>query len=264
MAPKKRLTNPILIVVVIALAGGVCWYYMPESPPEKTHQVIEFPDDVVSIMFVGNSYTANNRLTFLVQKLAESAGFKIAIGEHVELGTGLDQHLPDFDIQNQEWRYLVLQGASMGPLSEKYRTQKMMPAIRDFDSQARQVGGQTLLFATWARKNGSPGLDKRVADYQSAQSLINEAFDDMASELDVDFIPVGRAWQTVITDRPDLELYDADGSHPSALGSYLAACVIFAHIFDKSPEGLSFDLGLGEQASYLQSVAGETVLKTTK
>ena len=260
MFAKGLLKNPVLIAVVVALAGGVVWYYWPESPPTRTVRPLKFPDDVVSVMFVGNSYTGNNRLPFLVEKLAESADRKIAIGKQVILGTGLDQHLETFDIEKQEWQYLVLQGASMGPLVEKYRNQKMVPAIREFDARAKQVGGRTLLFATWARKNGSPKLDASVGDYQSAQSRVNVAFEKMAHELGVDLIPVGRAWQKVVTDRPELELYNADGSHPSALGSYLAACVIFAHIFETSPVGSSFDLGLGEQAKYLQSVAAETVL----
>jgi hypothetical protein len=34
------------------------------------------------------------------------------------------------------------------------------------------------------------------------------------------------------------DLYDADGSHPSIAGSYLAACVLFATLFGESPAGI--------------------------
>ena len=42
------------------------------------------------------------------------------------------------------------------------------------------------------------------------------------------------------------DLYKKDGSHPSAKGAYLAACVFYATIFEKSPEKIGFTGGLSE------------------
>jgi hypothetical protein len=47
----------------------------------------------------------------------------------------------------------------------------------------------------------------------------------------------GIAWAQV-RERPELELYYTDGSHPSPAGSYLAACTLYATIFHQSPAGL--------------------------
>jgi len=49
---------------------------------------------------------------------------------------------------------------------------------------------------------------------------------------------VGPAWMLVREKRPELELYISDGSHPSAAGSYLAACTFYATLFRASPVGL--------------------------
>ncbi len=38
---------------------------------------------------------------------------------------------------------------------------------------------------------------------------------------------------------PQLNLYFSDGSHPSPIGSYVAACVFYATLYGKSPVGLS-------------------------
>jgi hypothetical protein len=67
---------------------------------------------------------------------------------------------------------------------------------------------------------------------------------------------VGYLWSIVRQERPTLELWQADGSHPSVAGTYLAACVFYALIFRQSPEGLPGADGLsGADVRVLQQVA---------
>lgn len=58
-------------------------------------------------------------------------------------------------------------------------------------------------------------------------------------------------------------LYDADGTHPSVLGSYLVACLYYELFFDRSPVGVTFrPNGVGEdEAKYLQSIAATALEK---
>ena len=93
--------------------------------------------------------------------------------------------------------------------------------------------------------------------------------------------PVGLAWSRVVRERPELDLFSPDGSHPNSLGSYLAACVIYSTVTGRSaegappkaggplwedpgvesPEGAAILVPLDpETAAYLQRVAWETVL----
>jgi hypothetical protein len=56
----------------------------------------------------------------------------------------------------------------------------------------------------------------------------------------------------------DVGLYVEDGSHPTAVGSYLAACVFVVALFDRRPSGWSVSDALGiarDEAAQLQSVA---------
>ena len=77
--------------------------------------------------------------------------------------------------------------------------------------------------------------------------------------------PVGSTWYMVRHDHPEINLWQGDGSHPSRAGTYLAACVLYASIFQRSPEGLSFHGGLSdEQARVLQEEASENVLLQTQ
>ena len=60
--------------------------------------------------------------------------------------------------------------------------------------------------------------------------------------------------------RPALELYAPDKRHPSLAGTYLAACAVYASLFRKSPEGLSYTAGLdGATAKFLQATAWDAV-----
>ncbi len=43
--------------------------------------------------------------------------------------------------------------------------------------------------------------------------------------------PVGEAWIKSLTEQPNIELYSADGVHPSQAGSVVSASVIFSTIF---------------------------------
>jgi hypothetical protein len=43
---------------------------------------------------------------------------------------------------------------------------------------------------------------------------------------------------------PEIELYATDGSHPSAAGSYAAACSFYSVILRKNPVDITYDFGL--------------------
>ena len=90
------------------------------------------------------------------------------------------------------------------------------------------------------------------------QEQLNAAYGGIAKELGLLVAPVGRAWQK----DPSPDLWQADGSHPSEMGSYLTACILYATIFRESPEGLPPSSGLStEAARNLQILAQDTVLK---
>lgn len=72
--------------------------------------------------------------------------------------------------------------------------------------------------------------------------------------------PVGLAWQRFLREHEAPALHDRDQSHPTVAGSYLAACVFFAVLFQASPVGAGVKIaGLtGSDQSHLEKVAWET------
>lgn len=63
-----------------------------------------------------------------------------------------------------------------------------------------------------------------------------------AEAVDGIFLPADQAWREAWQLDPDLALYGPDGFHPSLLGTWLAALVIFSRLYDAAPEPVPTEL----------------------
>jgi len=184
----------------------------------------------VRLLFIGNSYTARHDLPKLIAEMAASATPPTRIESELIFagGASLRRHWNAgralAAIEAGGWDYVVLQEQSTLPIKNRARFHEN---VRLFDAAIRGVGATTALYLTWARA-GSPML----------QEAITQAVMDIANELHSLVIPVGIAWQSVLQDHPQIALHLPDGSHPTAAGAYLTACVFVATLLGISPMGL--------------------------
>jgi hypothetical protein len=119
-----------------------------------------------------------------------------------------------------------------------------------FDAEIKKQRAKTILYETWALQNKP-----------EQQTAISNAYEGLSRQLTARLAPVGNAWQTALRSDPKLILHDRDHKHPSATGTYLAACVFYATIFGKSPEGLPGRIGglTSGEAQRLQAIAWKSV-----
>lgn len=94
-------------------------------------------------------------------------------------------------------------------------------------AEIRKAEALTVFYLTWARK-ATP----------DDQSVLNDAYVKAARANRAMVAPVGMAWNEVRQKHPSIDLFYTDGSHPSAAGTYLAACTFYAALFNASPVGL--------------------------
>ena len=179
-------------------------------------------------------------------------------------GWRLADHLQSPDTLNvlnsQKWDFVVLQEQSEIPSIEQARNQQMYPAARELVKKIRAMGATPVFFLTWAHRQGMP--ENGMKTYESMQAQINKGYMAIAQELNVPTAPVGLAWLSAVKEHTELGLWQADGSHPTEQGTYLAACIFYAVIFNESPDGLSYHANLSRKdAKTLQMVASKTVLK---
>ena len=222
------------------------------AAPESVAANDALPDKV---LFVGNSFTYyNNSLHNHFEELTWTSGLLNRERTRTRIMTISGGRLPEHDggfqhvLAGDAWDVVVLQGHSLGPISDD-TAQPFRQAARKFANIARLQGTRPAFFMTWAY-TGQPEMTAKI----------DLAYTSIGRELGAQVVPVGLAFAEVTGERPDIRLRTSDKKHPALAGTYLAACTFFAALYGQSPEGVSYDAGLGkEQAAYLQQVAWQTV-----
>jgi hypothetical protein len=112
-----------------------------------------------------------------------------------------------------------------------------LAAAKTLAKDVKQVSAQLAFYQTWPRKAGD-------ALYQQAWSggsptalakLLHDGYEKAATQNGGVRVPVGDAWMLTLNKHPEINLYQADGSHPLPTGTYLAACVFSATLFGVDP-----------------------------
>lgn len=242
-SPARRCAAAVVLLALLGLsAAAISAEARRDGPPAK-------------VLFVGNSFTYyNNSLHKHYRQLVWASGIHTKETARARIktisGARLPEHAGGFErvMSAEDWDVVVMQGHSLGPISED-TAEPFRQAAREFAAFAREQDTRPVFFMTWA-----------YTDRPEMTALLDKAYTDIGRELDAEVVPVGLAFATVTEDRPDIALRIPDKSHPSRAGTYLAACTFFAALYRQSPEGLDYDAGLDKEvATYLQQVAWETV-----
>ena len=77
-------------------------------------------------------------------------------------------------------------------------------------------------------------------------SLLRLRYIESAIANGTDMSPVGAVWRYLRQNFPNIELYQADESHPSAAGSYAAAFCFYSALFKKDPSLSNFNSVLNQ------------------
>ena len=205
------------------------------------------------VLFVGNSFTYyNNSLHNHYQAFRAAANADEEYGR-VRSMTMSGGRLPEYanglrqQLRGDDWDIVVLQGHSLGPISEN-TAEAFREAGRSYVSSIRADGGEPVFFMTWAY-SGIPEMTQELDD----------AYTAIGTELDALVVPVGRAFANALAARPELNLVVPDRKHPTLAGTYLAACMFFAALHGSTPVGVDYTAGLNEDdARFLQQVAWDT------
>ena len=182
----------------------------------------------LNVLFIGNSFAARNNLPGMVATLAGAAGARMDHRLITAGGASLRMHWNKGEAQRAiadgGYDYVVLQEQSTLPVKNAAR---MHENVRLFHPVIEEAGAKTALYLTWARQH-SP----------STQQAITGAYQSIGREIGATVVPVGVVWQRFLAEHDTPVLYDRDQGHPTLAGSYLAACVFFSTLFDRSPVGI--------------------------
>jgi len=231
--------------------------------------------DSLKVLYLGNSHTFYNNLPQLTYNLAFSNGDTIIFESNTPGGYTLGHpdngHLYNSVslelINSTDWDYVLLQEQSLFAVIDYYRDNYMYPGARSLDSliKLNNECTETIVQLIWGKKSGgeyciNSHCTINFVDYSHMQDSLTAKYLRLADSLSCTLAPTGEAWKQIIEDTETIELFNPDESHPSLAGSYLAACVYYAVLFQKSPAGLPFTGGLESSVVLLlQQTADEVV-----
>ncbi len=173
---------------------------------------------------LGNSLTYANDLPGMIIELASAGGAPRPLIQSVAL--------PDYSLEDHWYRaaslaaidrtgidlVIMQQGPSSLPESGAHLTHwSRMIAERAAGHQTRSG-----LYMVWPPEGGN--IDGSIANHASAAEANGMAL-----------YPVGYAIRLIRTGNPEISVLAGDGFHPNIAGSWLAAMVIAAVVFDQDP-----------------------------
>lgn len=260
----KRYFAALWAMLPVVLFSTAVWGQATPAPLVKKSPVT----NPQRVLFLGNSlmYYSGGLQTHTHRMAAAGSpplslerGFKSV---HIT-GAGLEQYPIDYLVTpgnlgiKEPFQLVVLAGNSQDALSDTRRALYRQKVI-EFDAAIKKQGGRMALL--W--------LPATVKPHPQAGSDLFRRNEEMmlsvGNEVGALIIPVGLAYQEAYRQRPDIKLQVYDGNHPTVAGQYMAACVVYATLYERSPVDNPYDyFGVLDKdtKAFVQKVADETVRK---
>ena len=214
----------------------------------------------MNILMIGNSYTYYHDMPKILELLAIENGKDAKVDSVTKGGRKLYANLLPEDEYHQkivqlcgerQYDVLILQEQSYFALVDYEKF------LEGLSGLMKLVGAKrNLFYATWGRKEGCSLLTDLGLTRAEMSEKLADAYQKAAETLGAEISPVGCAFQALSRISPETELYMPDLSHPSLLGSTLAALLHYRAVFGEMPSSFeSLGIDRAELSRLLQVVA---------
>ena len=247
--------------------------------PETTEEIQE--DKMLNILFLGNSLMYYNDMPDLFAKIATANGKKVSVrsvtkgsatisdfaDERTEVGK---QAIPL--LKNNSWDYVIIEPSRRISPYENTVKEVELASAKKIQELAKAAGGDVLLYSVWGNNNGTvieynalnPTSISEVASHHMTRkphtAFMHEVNLEFAAALGgVKVAPAGYAFENCIA-KYEFNLYHSDERHPSLIGSYLAAAVIYTTVFGEKADVIPYQISAAPANGVLEGIANDTVL----
>ncbi len=186
-------------------------------------------ENALNILFIGNSLTYENDLPGILAALIETGEAGPAeIVSATYPNFGLMDHWGGAGesratIEKGGWDVIIMQ---QGPSATEGRP-SLLEYSALFAQEAEKIDATPAIYMVWPSRLRSFDFDGVSESHQMA-----------AENIDGLLFPVGEAWRKAWKADSTLALYASDDFHPSVLGSYLGAAVMFEQLTGTAPSSL--------------------------
>lgn len=212
--------------------------------PKNTEQdsdvaaAADIASPVYNVVFFGNSYTYVNDLPTMVAKFAAEDGVTVKVDSWTGGGATMAALFLNVDVQKLlakgGWTHVVLQGQSM---ETAYGAAYLLEYCKKFADLIKPSKANLVWYSTWPRRPGDPVYADQFAGGtpQKFADIIAKVYQQAADANGGVRVHATEAWAQILAQHPEMNLYQADGSHPLPAGTYLVACVFAATVFGVQP-----------------------------
>jgi hypothetical protein len=245
----RCLLSFVLLGSIAGCAGG----RSPSAPPPARPSVYR-------VLFIGNSLTYTNDLPDTEAAVALAAGDTIQTQTVAAPNLALIDHVAGQTnavevIKSGHWDYVVLQ---QGPTPLPLYRDTLILATKWLQPYIRDAGARSAQLMVWPSATKRATFDEVRRSSQLAAKAVGGVF-----------LPAGEAWRAAWAAGPRIGLYGPDGFHPSELGTYLTALVVYEGLTGRDVETLSPRITVAGKrlqiptatVRLLQRVAHETVVR---
>ncbi len=227
---SSRYLTPALLLAAALIALSAC-----KHEAAATQDQAQQKEKGLRILFIGNSLTYTNNLPKMLEKLFEMGNVKVdEIAMTAFPDYALEDHWnrgPDGParkmLAEKKWDVVAMQ---QGPSGSEGRP-SLIAYSKIFDELIKKAGGRSALYMVWPSK-------ARFFDFD----LVSESHQMAADGIKGLLFPAGEAWRAAWRRDSKLELYGGDGFHPSLLGTYLAALVMYEQLGKRDPRELPSEI----------------------
>ena len=230
----------------------------------------ELPIDTARILFLGNSCLFYYDVPNTLARLARHAGYCVEVNTVARSSAKIEMFVDPED---------YLYSLARAEMAKGYDTVIFQGLSTDIDTPERQqsVHKASAVLAADIRAAGArpyiysrpPRLLRDMDKDGIRESLVvvtnSKAYDALyggiCRELDMGCCYANRAFTLAYQENEKVNLWFRDDAHSSALGCYLAACVLFASYFHTSCEYVGDDGLPSEEAAFLRQIADRVALK---
>lgn len=192
----------------------------------------------MKVLFLGNSFTYFNDLPGLFSDLSRKSGVTVDVESITKGGASLREFLnPENQIGarlqellSEPWDAVVFQEQSFRPVGNP---ESFLSAARELSRRFPE--SRRYFYQTWAYRDCSEKLASKEISYSDMYQGLKRAYSTAAEENGGILVPVGDGFYRIWKDGSKINLYRPDDFHPSAEGTYLAACYFAKGILGIDP-----------------------------
>jgi hypothetical protein len=234
-----------------------------------------YAEDPQRILFIGNSYTAANKLPDVFLEVVKDSGrISPVVKSSTPGGRTLKQHLGIAAsmklVDEGGWDVVVLQGQSQEPaIAEKDESvrKEFVESATELCKRVRAKSPKVKIYfyATWARHADYWTAAKKGPDVganpKEMQASLRKWYGVVAKENQATWVPCGDAWELNYASAAPLRLHTKDHSHPEFVGTYLNALIFFGKIYGVKAPAPKWTGKLDEARAKLMQGYAAQVLK---